>query len=238
MGNAAIMDCARPEDFAVKKSQMMSYMGLAIVLSPLIASRLTARMSYQLAIAIAGVQLYMDWAMLKETLPNEKRKPFGGVVNPFELYRMFTSGKDLAQGSAIMAVQNLMDVKVMADPSIVFQLNTLGWARQFSQTFTAVLGMGLLLGSKITKMSLAANGPHGHTTLTHVVSVFQNLILGLFPSDITMWLSGILGFIGDQKSHGVAHMVGLAAGQCKELFQRESERPHGIVTPNSLCKHA
>ena len=108
-----------------------------------------------------------------------------------------------------------MDVKVMADPSTVFQLNTLGWARGFSQTFTAVLGMGLLLGSKITKMSLAANGPHGHTTLTHVVSVFQNLLIGLFPSDVTMWLSGILGFVGDQKSHGVAQMVGLAAGQCK-----------------------
>ena len=50
------------------------------------------------------------------------------------------------------------------DPNTVFQLQTLKWSRPQSQTFTAVIGLGLLIGGKLTKKSIAKLGEHGHTT--------------------------------------------------------------------------
>ena len=67
---------------------MYSFMGIAIIASPLIASRLSARGTYKAAIALAFVQLFTDQFLLQETLPESARKPFGGVSNPFSLLRM------------------------------------------------------------------------------------------------------------------------------------------------------
>ena len=45
-------------------SRMYSFMGIAIIASPLIASRLSARGTYKAAIALAFVQLFTDQFML------------------------------------------------------------------------------------------------------------------------------------------------------------------------------
>ena len=46
-------------------------------------------------------------------------------------------------------------LQVIADPMIILQLGTLKWTRKQSQMFTAVVGLGLLIGSKVTKKSMA-----------------------------------------------------------------------------------
>ena len=65
-------------------------------------------------------------------------------ANPFDVFRMFTSGDDLRTATTVMALHNLMDVKVMADPLIVLQMNLLEWARESTQMFSSVLGPWLL----------------------------------------------------------------------------------------------
>ena len=47
---------------------------------------------------------------------------------------------------------------------------------------------GLLIGGKITKMSIGALGQHGHTTATHYTAIAADVILGMFPSSMTQWL--------------------------------------------------
>jgi hypothetical protein len=43
-------------------------------------------------------------------------------VNPFGLTKLFTSGKALATVSTVLALHNLVDMKIMADPSMLFQV--------------------------------------------------------------------------------------------------------------------
>ena len=64
----------------------------------------------------------------------------------------------------------------------MLQLSVLEWARETTQQFSSLLGLGLLVGRKITAKSVDALGPHGHTTLCHVTTILSNLLLGFFPS--------------------------------------------------------
>ena len=60
---------------------------------------------------------------------------------------------------------------------------------------------------KITAKSIDALGAHGHTTMTHCVTILSNLMLGLAPSSATMVLSGFMSWVGDQRAHCVKQMA-------------------------------
>jgi hypothetical protein len=70
---------------------------------------------------------------LEETLPEASKKPFTGIASPFSLAKLFTGSPTLALAATTMALQNLLDPKILADPWMVFQLDTLGWSRTYSQ---------------------------------------------------------------------------------------------------------
>ena len=57
------------------------------------------------AIALAAVQLVTDQFMLQETLPPEKKRPFSGFANPFELFRLFTTESTLSTATGVVAIQ-------------------------------------------------------------------------------------------------------------------------------------
>eukprot|EP00912_Choanoflagellata_sp_UC4_P001564 UC4_evm5s991 len=116
MGSAALADLVPAKDLGKAYSSLWSSMGIAIILSPLVASRLSARGTYFAAIGLAVVQLITDQFYLEETLPEEKKRPFKGFVNPFELFRLFNTTNLLTTASSLLAIQYLMDVKIVADP--------------------------------------------------------------------------------------------------------------------------
>ena len=71
MGLAMLSDLLPQDQFAQGAATLVSFMGIGILASPIIASSLTALGSYKLAIAGACVQLVGDMLLLKESLPKE-----------------------------------------------------------------------------------------------------------------------------------------------------------------------
>jgi DHA1 family tetracycline resistance protein-like MFS transporter len=211
MANAAVTDLVEPHQLRQSFSTMYTALGAAIVVGPLIASRMSARATYAASIGLACIQLYTDQFWLEETLPTSQQRPFHGFVNPFEMFRLFTTGSSTTTTSAwVMTFQNLLDVKIMADPLITIQLNTLKWSRQATQQFSSILGMGFVVGGKLTDSIvnvLGWNDLHSRTTFTHGITGLVNVLLGLFPSSATMFLDGVGGWIGTQRSHGIKQLA-------------------------------
>ena len=207
MGSAAITDLVPKDQIGKAMSGLWSWMGLAIIGAPMLASRLTTRGTYQVAILVALGQLVADQFYLKETLKKEEMKPFPGFANPFEVFRMWTSGPLLATTSTLTSLQFMMDPKVLADFWIILQLDALKWSRESSQLFTGFVGLGLVFGRKFTGWGMDKYGEHGFTTLTHAISFVESLIIGLFPSSISMFIVGLLGFGSGQKMNGVKQMI-------------------------------
>lgn len=80
----------------------------------------------------------MAQILLEETLPLDSRKPFVGIATPFSLSKLFTGGRALRYAAITMALQNLLDPKILADPWVIFQLGTLKWSREYSQMFVSL----------------------------------------------------------------------------------------------------
>jgi DHA1 family tetracycline resistance protein-like MFS transporter len=221
MTGTALSDLVSGPELAIYGAKMWSAMGAAIVSAPLIASRLTAKQTYGAAICMAGVQLFAESKYLEETLPEAQKKEFNGFVNPMSLVKLFTTSKPLKFVSLTVMLQFLVDVKIMSDPNTIFQLQTLKWTRPQSQTFTAVIGLGLLVGGKLTKQSIGSLGQHGHTTASQLTNAASAFILGLFPSALTQWLSGVMGFYGNlltNATKSVATNLAVEAGMGKGEF--------------------
>ena len=211
MGSAAITDLVPKDQLGKAYSELWAWMGMAIIGSPLLASRMSARGSYVAALLLASVQLVADQFYLKETLPREKRKAFPGFANPLEVFRLFNSGKTLQTASALTALQNMLDPKILADFWIILQLEGLQWSSSQSQLFTGFIGFGLIAGRKITSWGLDKYGIHGFTTMCHYVNAVEMFLIGLLPSTMTMGVSSLLGFMSGQKSNGVKQMLAKAA---------------------------
>ena len=211
MGQTAITDIVEPSEVAKEFSSLYAYMGAAIVASPLIASRMSSRATYVAAIALAGIQLYTDHFYLKETLaPEDRKKTFEGFASPLDVFRLFTSGRALATISSVMALQFMVDPKIMVDPWFTLQVGSLGWTRRQSQLFTAFIGVGLMLGRKVTGLTMDAKsglGESGHTSLTNYVTMFSNLLLGFVPSSVSQIAVGLLTIVGSQRMNGMKQMA-------------------------------
>lgn len=211
MGSAALLDLVPQDKIAMAMADLWKFMGAAIIISPLIASRLTARGTYKAAIAIAAVQLVTDQFFLQETLADSKKKPFTGVPSPFSVYRLFTGSKLLATASSLMAFQFLMDPKIMADPWITLQLDYLKWTRPQTQMYTALIGLGMFAGSKVTKASMKKWGEHGHTTFANLATIAENLITGLLPSTAAQFVTIPLQWAGATRMNATKQMVARVA---------------------------
>ena len=85
------------------------------------------------------------------------------------------------------------------------------WTRRQSQIFTAIVGLGLIVGRKVTGVTMGKLGAHGHTTLTNAVTVVGNLLTGFFPSSLGMIANGFLGWVGGQRMNGTKQMLTGAA---------------------------
>lgn len=52
----------------------------------------------------------------------------------------------------------------------------------------------MLIGGVLTKKSIGALGQHGHTTATHYTAIAADLLVGVFPTSLSQYCSGLLGW--------------------------------------------
>jgi MFS family permease len=203
MGGAAVSDLCSGKELAVETAGLFGALGASIVLGPLIGSQLSINGSYQLAIVAAAGQLYCDQTYLDETLSDDKKRPFDGFVNPFGVMKLFTTDAALCSVSAILALHNFVDMKIMADPSMLYQMEYLKWPRSKSQYFSVVFGLGMIFGRGITKNGMAKFGDHGHTSVAHMCMVLGDMLFLGAGNEISMWCRMLLGWYGTSMSNSM-----------------------------------
>ena len=64
-----------------------------------------------------------------------------------------------------------------------------------SQRFQFVMGLALLLNSKVTRISIKTFGLYGHTSFCHVFQVIRALLLGFVPTPSMQWVNGFMGWV-------------------------------------------
>jgi hypothetical protein len=57
------------------------------------------------------------------------------VQQPFAFAKLFTKSTQLTKLATVSMLHNMVDIKVTADPLLIFQQDTLGWSRIATQRF-------------------------------------------------------------------------------------------------------
>jgi MFS family permease len=241
MGSAAVSDLCSGKELAVETAGLFAALGASIVLGPLIGSQLSINGSYKLAIAAAAGQLYCDQMYLDETLTDDKKRPFTGFVNPFGVTKLFTADSCLCSVSAILALHNFVDMKIMADPSMLYQMEYLKWPRSKTQYFSVVFGLGMIFGRGITKSGMAKFGDHGHTSVAHMCMILGDLGFVGMGNEVSMWFRMLLGWYGNSMSNTMKAMgsdfavdSGMGKGEYAGLAANMRAMVSGILC-STLC---
>lgn len=87
----------------------------------------------------------------------------------------------------------------MADVTQIFQMSELGWSTTTRATYTSGMGMAFLFGGQLSKFTMQAFGPDGHTTVSHAVCMAQLLLQGMVKQSWAWWLALLLRWVGDNR---------------------------------------
>ena len=130
MGKAMMTDIVPRDELAQSSAALAVCMGIGLIGAPALSSALSPIQTFYGAIVFSVAQLVIDTVYLKESLPAEQRKSSWAFTNPFAFTRLFTQGAQLRKLSTVTLLHNMIDIKVTADPMMVFQQVTLGWTRK------------------------------------------------------------------------------------------------------------
>jgi MFS family permease len=208
MCTAALSDLCSGSELAEAFGMMYSWAGVGITLSPFISGRLTASTGsltapFFFSAAMAAVQLVVEMLLMEETLPEDKRRPFEGIANPFGMVKLFQQGGPLAIMSTILTLQYLVEPKNLSDTNQLFQINQLKWGSELLSRYTSGVGLGYFLGGPLAKLSLKKLGPAGHTTMTQLVSVIFFGLRWSVPSSRVFWLTLVLSFYAETRQSAI-----------------------------------
>ena len=148
LGMAMATDIVPRSELAQTGANLSVCLGIGLIASPIISSFLSPIGTFKAAVAMAVVQLLTDTFLMKESLRPEDRKPSWSVQQPFALTKLFTQNRQLTKLATVAMLHNMVDIKVTADPLLIFQQDTLGWSRQLVQRYQGVMGMGLLVQAR------------------------------------------------------------------------------------------
>eukprot|EP00928_Gymnodinium_smaydae_P080474 TRINITY_DN64161_c0_g1_i1.p1 TRINITY_DN64161_c0_g1~~TRINITY_DN64161_c0_g1_i1.p1 ORF type:complete len:504 (+),score=91.80 TRINITY_DN64161_c0_g1_i1:60-1571(+) len=199
---AALMDVLRGDEMAGAFGELYSWGGVSMVAAPFIAGMLpTSRGTFALSAVAATAQLGAELRLLQETLPAEKRKPFGGFVNPLGILRLFAAPQ-LAAVSLVAMLHSLCEPKNMADVSALMQMSAMRWSDRKRALFVSLLGFSFVLMGPVTEASMARLGTHRHTSLMHWLSVVQ-FWLRSKCTEFSTWAGLCVMMIAETRQNGV-----------------------------------
>jgi DHA1 family tetracycline resistance protein-like MFS transporter len=207
LGMAMATDIVDRSELAQTGANMSVCLGIGLLASPIISSFLSPIGTYKAAVVMAIIQLLTDTFLMKESLRPEDRKPSWSVQQPFAFAKLFTKNKQLTKLATVTMLHNMVDIKVTADPILVFQMTTLGWSRQVVQRYQGIMGLALLFQGKVTQYSLKLFGLYNHTSFCHFFQVARGLLLGFFPTPTMQWVNGVLGWVAGSKEHAVKQLL-------------------------------
>ncbi len=135
LGMAMATDIVDRSELAQTGANLSVCLGIGLICSPIISSFLSPIGTFKASVAMALVQLMTDTFLMKESLRPEDRKSSWSVQQPFAFAKLFTKSTQLTKLATVSMLHNMVDIKVTADPLLIFQQDTLGWSRIAIQRF-------------------------------------------------------------------------------------------------------
>jgi len=234
MTSAAMRDTFKGQELGVKYAKIGGYVGLAIMVGPLVeglilkrASKGMERIAF-LALAVVGVlNAIIASTRLPESLTKCKRVDFDlmstvASANPFSAFRIFTEGNPaLKKLMTVATLQSVVDGKSMSDFSMIWMREHLGLSVSGIRNYLISYGFAqILTGAKLTPGLLKTMSVSGFTNLTNFTNFLGFALRGLaekplfFFGTIPIMLPGVNGnsaaaLWGPISSHLVASGFGV-----------------------------
>jgi MFS family permease len=196
----------------------MTMAGVAVVAGPMIAARLSAQQSFQLAL-LCGALGVLTVVRLEETLrPSERLQVDLSACNPFAFTRLFTNGSALASLSLVSGLQTFGDPRLTQESASLVMREKLGWEHGRVQNFLSTMGLSQICGAGTAKLSITYLGRLGHTHLSNLCNVIGFMLWGSATTTRQMQVTQLAMLLGQRKRDGCETLVteiGAAKGMGK-----------------------
>lgn len=143
-------------------------------------------MAYLGAAGCAVLQL-LNAQSMDDTLPVEKRKEFNfslSDINPVSFLKLFCmKGQSALAKLSLMAgfLQKADEGKNLADLHQVYSLKDVGLSEAARGNFVSWIGACVLVGARMSKVTMSSLGGHGHTTFSNMISIASLLFFATVP---------------------------------------------------------
>merc|ERR1712216_715116 len=186
-----------PEEMGAAFGGLLTPVGAGLIVGPMVGQVMvklgggSPAMAYLGASACAALQLCNVMSM-GDTLPAEKRKKFEfslSDVNPISFVKLFTEkgGSAFAKLSLMAGfLQKADEGKNLADLHQIYSLKHVGMSEAARGNFVSFVGACVLLGARMSKVTMSMLGGHGHTTFSNLICIAS---LGYFAT-VPQWLKG------------------------------------------------
>eukprot|EP00747_Dinoflagellata_sp_TGD_P185100 gnl/TRDRNA2_/TRDRNA2_41407_c0_seq1.p1 gnl/TRDRNA2_/TRDRNA2_41407_c0~~gnl/TRDRNA2_/TRDRNA2_41407_c0_seq1.p1 ORF type:complete len:426 (+),score=56.58 gnl/TRDRNA2_/TRDRNA2_41407_c0_seq1:133-1410(+) len=182
MAYACLSDLYQGEAYTHALARLNGITGVAIVVAPLLASRIKARHAFAAATVLSALHLIVAAALLEETScvsssEDADQKDESPIIRPvWRFLRLFFAGARLRWRACIFTLHCVMEGKVVQDQVSLLQLGD-GWETEPRSRWTSGLGLGMVVGSRASGPILRWCGDHGFTAVCHAASLGAFLML-------------------------------------------------------------
>eukprot|EP00912_Choanoflagellata_sp_UC4_P001990 UC4_evm4s1277 len=168
-GSAAISDLCQGSEYAINMGKYFSAFGIGVVIGPAIGGWILNNYSYRYVYLVRSIialfEFVHDWINLKETLPENLRRPFAGIENPFNFIKLFSGPSSLVKLISIAFISSIVEGKNTND---IFQM----WIKQdvklsLGNANIVTIAFGVLMfssGKFVVPELVKRLGPRGFTT--------------------------------------------------------------------------
>lgn len=235
---ASIMDIYQdaPHEMGAAFGGLLTPVGAGLIMGPLFGQAMIKlgggrpEMAY-LGAALSAMMQLLNVQSMDDTLPKDKRKPFAFALkdlNPISFLKLFTmKGRSTLIKLSLMAgfLQKADEGKNLADLHQVYSLNDVGLSKAARGNFVSWVGLCVLVGSRMGKLTLKKLGGHGHTTFSNLISIvalaffatvprwFKNIANNWWPMFLGLLISS-LGWNANSyvQAQGVVHAEAAGIG--------------------------
>eukprot|EP00929_Paragymnodinium_shiwhaense_P087554 TRINITY_DN47701_c0_g1_i1.p1 TRINITY_DN47701_c0_g1~~TRINITY_DN47701_c0_g1_i1.p1 ORF type:complete len:475 (-),score=115.74 TRINITY_DN47701_c0_g1_i1:33-1457(-) len=189
---SSLADLYEGKAFTEAMVRVNSASGLAIVLAPLVTSRVInriggARAAFVAAAVLAGVHLLVGLRCLDETLGLSRKaaqKARAGPPGPakgnsqsaFGFLRLFTGGERMRLRAFLLSLHCIIEGKILQDQASILQLSQ-GWSLEARSKWTSGLGLAILVGTRAAGPLLKRLGEQTFTSACHLFSLIAFLAM-------------------------------------------------------------
>ena len=184
--SAAISDCAAGPELAIAMSKLGSYIGLGVLLGPVIGDSLFARFGYRAVYAskafVSALHFCFVSLCVSETLPPAQRRPSSGFKSPFSFTELFSNGAALRKLSVVAGLQTFTDGKNVNDLEQLWFVDAVKMPIAATTTYVMSYGVAIMAsGAAVVPMLLRRLGSRGFTTFVSLASLHAASWLRLTP---------------------------------------------------------